>query len=225
RQENEVVLTVRDHGIGIDASILPRIFEPFVQQPQGLDRADGGLGLGLAIVRGIVSLHGGAVSAHSDGLGRGAEIAVRLPARNAPAAPEISDSGSPSPAPRPRAHVLVVDDNRDAGTMLVELLRYLGYDAVYADDPRSALELARRARPSVALIDIGLPGIDGYELARRLRRLDELGGIKLVAISGDGLASDRTGAMAAGLDHQLVKPVSMATVQSLLQGFAAEITV
>jgi CheY-like chemotaxis protein len=113
--------------------------------------------------------------------------------------------------------VLVVDDNLDALTMLVELLRHLGYEAVYADNPLSVLELARRARPSIGLIDIGLPGMDGYQLARRLRDLDELGDLKLVAVTGYGLESDRVRALAAGFDHHLVKPVSMETLQATLE--------
>ncbi len=219
RQGGEIVVSVRDHGIGIDASILPHIFEPFVQLPQALDRAEGGLGLGLAIVRGIVSLHGGTVSAHSDGARRGAEIVVRLPAAEHPGG-ETRDAKSCWPACHARARVLVVDDNLDALTSLVDLLRYLGYDVVYADDPLSALELARRARPGIALVDIGLPGMDGYELARRMRDLDELGDIKLVAITGYGLESDRARSRAAGFDHHLVKPVPMELLQATLESFA-----
>jgi CheY-like chemotaxis protein len=222
RQDGDVVVSVRDEGIGIDTNTIPRIFEPFVQQPQGLDRAEGGLGLGLAIVRGIVDVHGGTVSAHSAGPGRSAEIVVRLPARARPAANETCDATSPGPAAPPRARVLIVDDNRDALMLLVELLRYLGYEVVYVDDPVSALELARSARPSIALIDIGLPGMDGYELARRLRSLEELDDLKVVAITGYGLESDRVRSTAAGFDRHLVKPVSIETLQAVLATFTAE---
>jgi PAS domain S-box-containing protein len=216
RQHDEIVVTVRDHGIGIDASILPRVFEPFVQQPQGLDRADGGLGLGLAIVRGIVTVHGGRVCAYSDGPGRGAEIVVRLPARGRPSMDPVLDAVPDVPVHHPPRCVLVVDDNEDARLLLVELLHRLGYDPVSAGDPLSALELARRARPVIALLDIGLPGIDGYELARRLRDQDGAGALKLVALTGYGRESDRARASAAGFDLHLVKPVTAQILESTL---------
>jgi PAS domain S-box-containing protein len=217
RQDGEIVVSVRDEGIGIDPGMLPHVFEPFVQQPQGLERAAGGLGLGLAIVRGILQLHGGTVAALSEGRDRGAEIVVRLPAQEGPAHEQTPDSERAWPARRSRPRVLVVDDNRDALILLVELLRLLGYDPVYADDPASALQLAERARPSIALLDIGLPGMDGYELARRLRLL---GDIKLVAITGYGLESDRVRTSAAGFDEHLVKPVDVKTLQSTLEQMA-----
>src|SRR5262249_6117132 len=137
RHDGDAVVSVRDDGIGIDANVLPRIFEPFVQQPQGLDRAEGGLGLGLAIVRGIVEVHCGTVAAHSDGPGRGAEIVVRLPAKARPIDEEPVDATSHGRCTQSRARILVVDDNLDALMLLVELLGFLGYDVVYADDAAS----------------------------------------------------------------------------------------
>jgi PAS domain S-box-containing protein len=219
RQDGDVVVSVRDDGVGIDTRALPHIFEPFVQQPQGLDRAEGGLGLGLAIVRGIVQVHDGTVSARSDGPGKGAEIVVRLPAQARPVAEETADATSRWLTTQRRARVLVVDDNLDALMLLVELLGYLGYEVVYADDGESALELACSTRPSVALIDIGLPGMDGYELARRLRQIEELDGLKLVAVTGYGRESDRACSRAAGFDLHLVKPVAMDTLQATLAMF------
>jgi PAS domain S-box-containing protein len=213
RQRGEIVLTIRDEGIGIDASVLPHIFEPFVQQPQGLDRADGGLGLGLAIVRGIVTAHGGTVVAHSAGPGRGTEIELRLPARD----PVAADHACDRAFSHPRTRVLVVDDNDDARILLAELLRHLGYEVMSAPDAPTALELARSEMPSIALLDIGLPGVDGYELARRFREQDPSGDLRLIALTGYGLESDRARARAAGFDLHLVKPVTTAILESTLE--------
>jgi PAS domain S-box-containing protein len=217
-EDGEVVLSVRDRGIGIDPSVLPHVFEPFVQEPQALDRGQGGLGLGLAIARGLVELHGGLVSAHSDGPGRGSEFVVRLPARDRRVLDGSGDAqpGGASATPC-KTRVLVVDDNEDALVLLVEELRLMGYEVVHAGDPLGALALARRLRPAVALLDIGLPEMDGYELARRMRGIDGLASIKLVAISGYGLGSDRARSADAGFDEHLVKPVTMDALQSTLE--------
>jgi PAS domain S-box-containing protein len=212
---DHAVLSVRDSGAGIDEDMLRHIFDPFVQEPQALDRAHGGLGLGLAIVRGLVELHGGEVSAHSDGPGRGSEFIVRLAAR-APQAAASEPHRSSTDLPLRRGRILVVDDNADVLALLVEMLQLRGYEAIPASDPMSALALARAVRPSVAILDIGLPVMDGYELARRLRALDGLAGIKLVAVSGYGLDSDRARSAAAGFDQHLVKPVSMQVMQCVL---------
>jgi PAS domain S-box-containing protein len=213
-----VVLRVRDSGIGIDPSVLAHVFEPFVQEPQALDRAQGGLGLGLAIARGLVELHGGSVAAHSDGPGHGSEFVVRLPVHERSAPESSGDAASPASAAAPsRWRILVVDDNADALELLVEELRLLGHDVVDAEDAERALTLARSARPEVALLDLGLPEMDGYELAQRLREIDGLAGIKLVAISGYGLGSDRARSAAAGFDEHLVKPVSIDAVQSTVE--------
>ncbi|MCU1281383.1 MAG: Chemotaxis protein methyltransferase CheR [bacterium] len=223
RDAGEVVLRVRDGGIGIDPGTLPRIFEPFVQQPQALDRAQGGLGLGLAIVRGLVELHGGSVTAHSDGPGHGSELIVRLPAREPGSLQKAIDLRPHLPAPHRRGgRILVVDDNTDALALLVEVLRLLGYETFHAADGPSALALARSVRPSLALLDIGLPVMDGYELARRLRELDGLKKIKLVAVTGYGLDADRARSAAAGFDEHLVKPVAMESMQSILERLTSE---
>jgi signal transduction histidine kinase/ActR/RegA family two-component response regulator len=212
---DHAVLSVRDSGAGIDEGMLPRVFEPFVQEPQALDREHGGLGLGLAIVRGLVELHGGEVSAHSEGPGSGSEFIVRLAAR-APQAAAGEPHRSPTDLPLRRERILVVDDNADALALLVEMLQLRGYEAIAASDPMSALAIAQAVRPSVAILDIGLPVMDGYELARRLRALDGLTAIKLVAVSGYGLDSDRARSGAAGFDEHLVKPVTMQVMQSVL---------
>jgi signal transduction histidine kinase/CheY-like chemotaxis protein len=221
REGDEVVLRVRDAGIGIDPSELARIFEPFVQEPQALDRAQGGLGLGLAIVRGLVDLHGGSVSARSEGRGRGSEFVVRLPALDGNGRARASDL----PPCRPvlaehAARVLVVDDNEDARELLIEVVQSFGHQAFGAADGSSALTLANSVRPTLAVLDIGLPEMDGCELARRLRELDGLASIKLVAISGYRRAADGARFSAAGFDEYFVKPVSMETVQTILERFA-----
>jgi PAS domain S-box-containing protein len=220
REGGDVVLRVRDAGIGIESSELPYIFEPFVQQPQALDRARGGLGLGLAIVRGLVERHGGRVSARSDGRGSGSEFVVRLPALDGafdvpPCPPVLTEHGGP---------VLVVDDNEDARELLVRVLQSFGHQAFAAPDGGKALALANAVRPTLALLDIGLPEMDGYELARRLRELDGLASLKVVAISGYGLDTDRARSASAGFDEHLVKPVTIEAIQSVLERFASEVS-
>ena len=223
--EDEIVVRVRDSGIGIDADTLPRVFELFAQAPQALDRAQGGLGIGLAIVRRLVELHGGSVSARSDGPGRGSEFVVRLPALQRAASDASQTGPSPAPAPeRERVRILVVDDNADSRSCLVDALEMFGYEAIEAADGASALARATETLPSVALLDIGLPEMDGYELAGRLRALDGLDGIKLVAFTGYGLAADRARALAAGFDEHLVKPASLKIIQSVIDRLAPEIT-
>jgi len=210
RSGNVVVLRVRDSGIGIAPEMLPRIFEPFVQESQALDRSRGGLGLGLSIVRSLVALHGGSVSAYSEGLGSGTEVIIKLPLLESerhisrpPAASAVS------PSPRPVAGpVLLVDDNTDAAQLLAETLEVLGYECHVAHDGPSALTLSERSRPSVAILDIGLPVMDGYELARRLRAIRP--DIKLIALTGYGQSSDRQLSAEAGFDSHLVKPVDVA---------------
>ncbi|WP_257449666.1 hybrid sensor histidine kinase/response regulator [Archangium lipolyticum] len=207
----QAVFRVRDNGAGIAPEMLPRVFDMFVQEDRSIDRSQGGLGLGLAIVRSLVELHGGTVLVHSEGLGRGSEFVVRLPL----AAPDVSAcdaiwSGSPEMSARGEDHavrLLVVDDNRDAAELLTELLEAKGYVMRVAHDGPAGLEAARAFRPHLALLDVGLPVMDGYELASRLRQEPPLGDIKLVAITGYGQDSDRRRAHAAGFDVHLVKPI------------------
>jgi CheY-like chemotaxis protein len=212
-----VVVRVRDTGVGIAPEILPQVFDVFVQQPQAIDRAQGGLGLGLAIVKGLVELHGGRVSVHSDGVGQGSEFVVRLPA--APAAVVVPLAPAPSTEPSttgPITRVLLVDDNVDALEMLAELLRALGCQTYTAADADSALALAREVYPALALLDIGLPKIDGYELGRRLRAEPGLEGIELVALTGYGQPSDRARSAAANFAGHLVKPVGIEEIREVL---------
>jgi CheY-like chemotaxis protein len=185
-----------------------------VQERQALDRAQGGLGLGLAIVRSLVQLHGGSVTAHSDGPGTGSEFVVRLPAA-APQPAETTAEAAPQPpteTTRAELRVLVVDDNLDAAELLVESLRSMGYRAEHAADGPEALRLAHTLRPDVALLDIGLPVMDGYELARHLQKQPGLGAVRLIAVTGYGQESDRRRSRAAGFAGHLVKPIHLAEV-------------
>jgi signal transduction histidine kinase len=212
----EVVLRVRDTGVGIPAEMLPKVFDLFTQADRTLDRAQGGLGIGLTLVRRLVEMHGGRVRAYSEGPGKGTEMVVRLPARRAPEVPANGDDGeAPAPAVQPR-RILVVDDNRDSAHSLATLLRLFGNEVQAAHDGASALAAAERFRPEVAILDIGLPGMDGYELARRLRQLPGLGSLRLAALTGYGSEEDRRRSRDAGFDDHLVKPVEMESLQAFL---------
>ncbi|MET0287579.1 MAG: ATP-binding protein [Polyangiales bacterium] len=219
-EDGQVVVRVRDDGVGLEPELLPRVFDLFVQGRQNLDRAGGGLGLGLAIVKSVVELHGGQVSAVSEGSKRGAEFTIRLP-------PGVLRKRSSIPAPAhdapiaSRARVMVVDDNSDALTTLSEALRTHGHEVHTAQDAASALALAEQITPEVAVLDIGLPGMDGYELARRLRQLPGFAHIKLVAVTGYGQASDKQRAHEAGFDEHLVKPVNLQALRGVLDRLAA----
>lgn len=213
RAADTVVVRVRDDGSGIDPELLPHVFDLFTQAPQTMERARGGLGIGLAVVKRLVELHGGSVSANSDGLGKGSEFVIRLPATNASVVPApVASHRRPTAAVSKR--VLVVDDNEDAAVLLVELLRALGHDAEMAHDGPSALRLLDRFTPDVGLLDIGLPVMDGFELARLVRA--RFSGIFLVAITGYGQAADKAATQAAGFDAHLVKPVDLDQVARLL---------
>ncbi|HEX4457807.1 MAG TPA: ATP-binding protein, partial [Polyangia bacterium] len=222
RVDGKVLITVRDNGIGIAPGMLPRVFDLFVQEPQSLDRARGGLGLGLSIVRSLVTLHGGSVSATSAGVDRGSEFRVELPAID-PTLAQPAERSRGHRVERPtgradaaQARLLVVDDNADAAELLAETLELLGYEAHRAHDGPSALQLATTVKPTMALLDIGLPVMDGYELARRLRAMHGLEHIKLVAVTGYGQPSDRQKSEAAGFDAHLVKPITVETLQRTL---------
>lgn len=217
REGGEVILEVTDNGIGIPAETIGRVFDPFVQDQQALDRARGGLGLGLTIVRNFVQLHGGTVTASSGGANQGSTFSVRLPAlvREEPA----FDERTTQPVPVQRANVrrvLVVDDNVDAADMVVATLEALGHHAEAAHDGPSALVLAARLRPNIALLDIGLPVMDGYELARRFRELPELRDTRLIALTGYGSESDRARSLEAGFDEHLVKPLRLERLEEVL---------
>jgi CheY-like chemotaxis protein len=212
-----VRLRVVDSGIGIPAEMLDRIFDSFVQQPQALDRSKGGLGLGLAIVRSLVELHGGAVRAHSDGPGRGAEFVVELPvAPGVDASESLPPRRLPTPMNLPpisdetRKRILVVDDNQDAAASIAELLMELGHEVRVAYDGPGALRLASTFKPNVCLLDIGLPLMDGYEVAQRLRQSEDLPvGVRMIAITGYGQDADRRRSREAGFNAHVVKPIDL----------------
>jgi PAS domain S-box-containing protein len=219
RDGDAVVLRVRDTGIGLSAEMLPRIFDLFVQERQAIDRAQGGLGLGLAIVRVLVELHGGTVEARSEGHGKGAELIVRLPAaeagdRPAPVSPPHAEVGIVELPDAVR--VLVVDDNLDAAELLATSVQMMGHAARVAHDGPAGLRIAAEFRPDVALIDIGLPVMDGYELARHLRALPGLESVRLIAVTGYSQEADRAEAAAAGFEQHLVKPIRLEQLQPAL---------
>lgn len=220
-EQDEVVIRVRDTGIGIAPDMLPRVFDLFVQERQAIDRSQGGLGLGLAIVRNLVEQHGGTVSAHSDGPGSGSEFVVRLPRAIVPVEPEVAadvDTACASAiAPGGAAlRMLVVDDSVDAAEMLAAALSAKGYETQVAFDAPAALRIAAEFRPAMAFLDIGLPVMDGYELAARLRDLPELNGIRLFAVTGYGQESDRQHTRSAGFDHHFVKPIDLEAIEAVL---------
>jgi CheY-like chemotaxis protein len=214
----EAVIEVRDDGIGIDKDFLPRIFDPFVQGEQNGERGAGGLGLGLGLVRSLVELHGGQVEVRSPGLRLGSTFTVRLPAVSQPPSRETGQQIAAAFSSETGQHrILVVDDNEDARGLLADILSQLGHDVRAAGDGPQALAMVREFTPDVAVLDIGLPGMDGYELAAELRRALPAAGVRLIALSGYGQASDRARSQAAGFDGHLVKPVE---VRRLLDAIA-----
>jgi PAS domain S-box-containing protein len=208
------ILRVRDTGVGIAREMLPRLFEPFSQVERTLDRSKGGLGLGLALVKSLVQLHGGEVNAHSEGLGQGAEFVVRLPVIPAPSG-VAQEARVPAPA-SPRRRVLVIEDNVDAALSLCEVLELGGHEVSVAYQGPEGLAKAGALRPDVVLCDIGLPGMDGYEVARRLRADPTMAGVLLVALSGYTLPEDLQRAAAAGFDRHIAKPPSVEQIEETL---------
>lgn len=229
RRGADVVLSVRDTGIGIPADMLPHVFELFVQGKQASDRAAGGLGLGLAIVRNLVERHGGRVEAQSDGPGLGSQFTVLLPhADQAP--PRAADPSAPQSVVARAGDlalpgILIVDDNRDGADMLSEVLTRQGYRTAVAYDAIEALRLAVDFKPDVALLDLGLPVIDGYELADRLRLLPDLPDLTLIALTGYGQSSDRARTREVGFRHHLVKPIDLEELERLVSAITRAATI
>jgi PAS domain S-box-containing protein len=206
----EAVLRVKDTGVGISPELLPRVFDLFVQSDRGLERREGGLGVGLSIARSLVEAHGGRIEARSDGPGKGSELVVRLPL-----ATSLGSGEHESPTSS-RRRILIVDDNQDAREALSRLLELAGHEVSQAGDGPSGLEVASRARPEVAIVDIGLPGMNGFELARRLKAGSP--GVRLIALTGYGHGDQRRLGDEVGFESYLVKPVAFETLQRALAG-------
>ena len=211
----EAVLRVRDSGRGIDPAALANLFELFYQVDRNLDRSEGGLGIGLSLVKSLVEMHGGRVEAHSEGRGKGSEFVVRLP--RLPDEPTASRPDAPPDVAgaEPRKRILIVDDNLDSAESMAMLLELEGHEVRMAHDGQEAVEIALRERPMVVLLDIGLPRMDGYQACRAMRE----GGLTdalLVAMTGYGQEEDRRQSQEAGFDAHLVKPVDLAAIRDIL---------
>jgi CheY-like chemotaxis protein len=212
-------IRVRDNGIGLPAPALATVFDMFSQLEPALERSKGGLGIGLALVRGIVELHDGSVQADSPGPGLGSTFTIRLPLA-------AGGTCAPAPAPAPatvgtapaRVRILIVDDNEDAAETLAMALELHGCDVKTAPTATRALEILPGFAPAAALLDIGLPDMNGYELARRVRRLSTGAGVTLIATTGWGQQKDRELAFAAGFDHHLTKPIDFDLLRTFLPG-------
>jgi signal transduction histidine kinase/ActR/RegA family two-component response regulator len=218
RGEGEALLEVRDSGQGIPADMLPRVFELFTQLDGAVDRGQGGLGIGLTLARALVDLHGGRIEAYSEGRDRGSRFVVHLPlpATRPVIVPAEGAAAVPAPAPALPRRILVVDDNRDAADSLAMVLSLVPEDVRVAYDGHHALEIIRDWHPSVVFLDIGMAGIDGYEVARRVRAESSLDDVVLVALTGWGQEKDRRQSREAGINHHLTKPVHIGALHSLL---------
>jgi CheY-like chemotaxis protein len=214
----DIVITVRDNGIGLTAAQLPEVFEMFSQVAPEQDRTEGGLGIGLALVKGLVELHGGRIDARSEGLERGSEFIVHLPGLRVTAGGSPDSEGGPEqsdPAASVR-RVLVADDNRDGAESLAMLIESSGHEVFVAHTGVDALQMAAQQRPHVAILDIGMPGMDGYEVARQIRSQSWGTQMMLIALTGWGQEDDKRRAQQAGFDHHLTKPVDPAVLDDLL---------
>jgi CheY-like chemotaxis protein len=241
---NLIVLSIRDSGIGISPEMLPKIFELFTQSDRSLDRSQGGLGIGLSLVRSIVEMHQGVVQAFSAGLGKGSEFVVHLPLLDQPC-PSASDhssqffplsqilngNGADGQASglsslkdrRPSRRILVVDDNRDSTESLARLLRIGGHQVETALDGATGLKVARDYQPDVIFLDLGLPEMDGYEIAKRLRQDRNLAKVTLIAMTGYGQEEDRRKSQETGFDGHMVKPADPGDLEKLLAGCSSKV--
>jgi PAS domain S-box-containing protein len=220
RRGGEVVVSVKDNGVGIPAHMLPKVFEMFTQVDRNLERSQGGLGIGLSIVKRLVEMHGGSVGVESDGPGMGSEFVVRLPVVLAVAQPSGGDDEPTRPSSRRK--VLVVDDNKDAAMSLAMMLKLMGNEAKTAHDGLEALDVAAMFRPDLILLDIGMPRLNGHETARRIREQPWSKGVLLVALTGWGQEEDRRRSDEAGFDSHMVKPVEPAALAKLLANLHAD---
>ena len=218
REGEEIVITLRDRGMGIIPGKLPEMFELFAQGDRSLARSEGGLGIGLTVVKKLVVMHGGSVTAKSEGLGKGCEFTVRFPAAKRPAGAKPAPSGSVDPSARRSSRILVVDDNVDMAKGMARLLTLLGHEVWTAHNGKEALTIARQHAPEFVLLDIGLPEMDGYEVARRLRQEERCQHAVIVAVSGYGQEDDVARGRVVGFDHHLVKPIDHDALLMILSG-------
>jgi CheY-like chemotaxis protein len=214
RADDIVAIHVADNGRGISKVLLPHVFEIFTQGSRSLDRADGGLGLGLTVAQRLVEMHGGSIEVKSDGAGWGSEFTIALPRSHGDCL-EAADPAPPEAAGSRR--IMIVEDQRDAAEMLAMLLTAQAHEVQIAADGHAALQSVGQFRPDVMLIDIGLPGMSGYDLAERIRRDPSLGHVLLVALTGYGGPDDRTRALESGFDHHVVKPIDEGALEELLR--------
>jgi len=220
---SDCVLRVRDTGVGIAPELLPRIFDLFTQAERSLDRSQGGLGIGLALVQRLVEMHHGKVEVHSS-LGQGSEFVVRLPMLLTAEAESPSCKTGMTKQTGPSLQVLVVDDNVDAAGSLAMLLEASGHEVRLTHDGPTALEAALKNRPNVILLDLGLPGLNGFEVAKRLRQQPVFQNVVLIAMTGYGQEADRQRSFDAGFNHHLVKPADFGKVQEILATVSAKAT-
>ena len=222
--DREAVVSIRDSGVGIPRDMLHRVFDLFSQVTGTIGRSQGGLGIGLTLAKSLVEMHGGRIEAHSDGLGKGSNFVVTLPVTlHVPSPAMRAPTTQNRYAPLAKRRILVVDDMRDAGYVLGKLLESLGQQVQTVQDARAALECARREPPDVVISDIGMPNMDGYEFARRLRKEPGLEGVVLVALTGYGQEGDRRQVEEAGFDHHLIKPASIDALRELLASLSAPV--
>ena len=213
----DVVIRVADSGIGISAAALPRVFNMFSQVHSTTDRSEGGLGIGLALAQGLIELHGGTIEANSAGLGCGSEFTVRMPRRAVVELVQNTSNAAPTTRETRRRRILIADDNRDSAETLAALLRMEGHEVTSVHDGPVALSVFGELKPDVALLDIGMPGLTGYEVARKMRQSAPRAPLTLIAITGWGQDIDKERAFAAGFDHHLTKPVDPQRLVELLK--------
>ena len=216
RQGSDVVVSVKDTGIGIAADQLPRLFQMFSQVDHSLEKSQGGLGIGLTLVKRLVEMHGGRIEARSEGLGKGAEFVVRLPVVVGASEPQAPAERNEPPALKSSLRILIVDDNRDSADSLGMLLQIMGNDIRTAYDGQEGVDVAEEFRPDVVLLDIGLPKLNGYEACRRIREQSWGRSVVLIALTGWGQEDDRRRSHEAGFDHHMVKPVDPQDLMGLL---------
>ncbi|HET6327923.1 MAG TPA: response regulator, partial [Planctomycetaceae bacterium] len=217
REGSNARITVHDTGCGIPPDLLSNIFEMFQQVDQTLDRAQGGLGIGLTLAKRLIEMHGGSIAAKSDGPGHGSEFTITLPVDTAAVTREAQRAPNAGSSPEvPRRRILVVDDLHESAQTLARMLRAIGQEVTTAHDGQAALTFVRDARPEVVFLDIAMPGMNGYEVARRIRANGEIEPPVLIALTGYGQDDDRRRAREAGFDFHLTKPTSMEQLTSLL---------